>query len=173
MAVDLLRKLPMSLEAEQAVLGAILIKPEAFTDVTGILHAEDFYLDEHKKIFNALQSMFLSSQSVDTVTLVNTLVAQGAYRDSESGITYLAGLAEAVPTAANIKDYAKIVHDKAILRSLIGACDEISADAYGEEGEVETILDASAQKIFDIAQKKDSREFKHIRDVMQVVYRDL
>ena len=173
MAVDLLRKLPMSLEAEQAVLGAILIKPEAFAEITGILHAEDFYLEEHKKIFIALQSMFLSSRSVDTVTLVNTLVSQGAYRDSESGILYLTQLAEAVPTAANIKDYAKIVHDKAILRALIGACDDISADAYGEEGEVETILDASAQKIFDIAQKKDSREFKHIRDVMQVVYRDL
>ena len=86
MAVDLIRKMPMSLEAEQAVLGAILIKPEAFADVTGILHAEDFYADEHKKIFIALQSMFLSSKSVDAVTLVNTLVAQGAYRDTESGI---------------------------------------------------------------------------------------
>ena len=173
MAVDLLRRLPMSLEAEQAVLGAILIKPEAFADVTGIIHAEDFYLDEHKKIFVALQSMFLSSQNVDTVTLVNTLVAQGAYKDSESGITYLAALAEAVPSASNIKDYAKIVHDKAILRALISACDGISADAYSEEGEVEQILDASAQRIFDIAQKKDSREFKHIRDVMQDVYRQL
>ena len=95
MAAELLRRLPMSLEAEQAVLGAILIKPEAFTEVTGILHAEDFYLDEHKKIFNALQSMFLASQNVDTVTLVNTLVAQGAYKDTESGITYLAALAAA------------------------------------------------------------------------------
>ena len=173
MAVDLLRRLPMSLEAEQAVLGAILIKPEAFTDVATLLHAEDFYLDEHKKIFHALQSMFLSSQSVDTVTLVNTLVAQGAYRDSESGIAYLAALAEAVPSASNIKDYAKIVHDKATLRALISACDEISADAYGEEGEIEQILDASAQRIFDIAQKQDSREFKHIREVMQDVYRQL
>ena len=173
MAVDLLRKLPMSLEAEQAVLGAILIKPDAFADITGIVYAEDFYLEEHKKIFIALQSMFLSSRSVDTVTLVNTLVSQGAYRDSESSIGYLSALADAVPSAANIKDYAKIVHEKSILRALIGACDEISADAYGEKGEVEQILDASAQKIFDVAQKKDSREFKHIRDVMQVVYRDL
>ncbi len=173
MAVDLLRKLPMSLEAEQAVLGAILIKPEAFADITGIVYAEDFYLEEHKKIFIALQSMFLSSRSVDTVTLVNTLVSQGAYRDSESSIGYLSALADAVPSAANIKDYAKIVREKSILRALITACDEISADAYGEQGEVEQILDASAQKIFDVAQKKDSREFKHIRDVMQVVYRDL
>ena len=141
MAADLLRKLPMSLEAEQAVLGAILIKPEAFADITGILHADSFYLDEHKKIFTALQSMFLSSRNVDTVTLVNTLVAQGAYRDSESGITYLTALAEAVPSVANIKDYAKIVHDKAILRALISACEDISADAYGEEGEIDQVIE--------------------------------
>ncbi len=173
MAVDLMRKLPMSLEAEQAVLGAILIRPEAFADVTGILHAEDFYMDEHKKIFSALQNMFLSSRSVDAVTLVNTMVAEGAYRDSESGIAYLGTLAQAVPSVANIKDYAKIVHDKAILRALITACDDISADAYSEEGEIEQILDASAQRIFDIAQKRDSREFKHIRDVMQDVYKQL
>ena len=173
MAVDLLKKLPMSLEAEQAVLGAILIKPEAFIDITGIVHSEDFYLEEHKRIYTAMQSMFLSSRSVDAVTLVNTLVAQGAYRDSESGISYLTALAQAVPVASNIKDYAKIVHDKALLRALIAACESITADAYGEEGEVEQILDVSAQRVFDVAQKKDSREFKHIRDVMQDVYRQL
>ena len=173
MAVDLLKKLPMSLEAEQAVLGAILIKPEAFVDITGIVHSEDFYLEEHKKIYTAMQSMFLGSRNVDTVTLVNTLVAQGAYRDSESGIAYLTALAQAVPVASNVKDYAKIVHDKALLRALIAACESITADAYGEEGEVEQILDVSAQRVFDVAQKKDSREFKHIRDVMQDVYRQL
>ena len=173
MAVDLLKKLPMSLEAEQAVLGAILIKPEAFVDITGIVHSEDFYLEEHKKIYTAMQSMFLGSRNVDTVTLVNTLVAQGAYRDSESGIAYLTALAQAVPVASNVRDYAKIVHDKALLRALIAACESITADAYGEEGEVEQILDVSAQRVFDVAQKKDSREFKHIRDVMQDVYRAL
>ena len=173
MAVELGRKLPASVEAEQAVLGAVLIKPEAFDEIAGTIYADDFYIEEHKHIFDAMQTMFLHSRSIDTVTLINTLIQLGSYKDQESGAAYLTTLAESVPTVANVKDYAKIVHDKATLRSLIGACDTISADAYSEEGDVEQILDASAQRIFDIAQKQDSREFQHIRDVMQDVYKQL
>ena len=173
MALELGRKLPASVEAEQALLGAVLIKPEAFDEIAGTVYADDFYIEEHKHIFNAMQTMFLHSRSIDTVTLINTLISLGSYKDQESGASYLTTLAEAVPTVANVKDYAKIVHDKATLRSLIGACDDISADAYSEEGDVEQILDASAQRIFDIAQKQDSREFQHIRDVMQDVYKQL
>jgi replicative DNA helicase len=107
------------------------------------------------------------------VTLVDTLVKLGSYTDAASGVAYLGTLAESVPTVANVKDYAKIVHDKATLRNLIGACEDITRDAYGEEGSIEQILDASAQRIFDIAQKQDSRAFQHIRDVMQDVYKNL
>ena len=173
MAVEIGRKLPASVEAEQALLGAILIKPTVFEDVTGTVYADDFYIDEHKKIFNAMQSMFLQSRSIDTVTLVNTLVKLGSYPDEASGVAYLGTLAQAVPTVANARDYAKIIHDKAILRSLIDACDDITKDAYTEEGTIEDILDASAQRIFDIAQKQDSRAFQHLRDVMQDVYKNL
>jgi len=173
MTVDIGRKLPASVEAEQAVLGSVLIKPEAFDDIAGTIYADDFYIEEHKKIFTAMQTMFLQSRSIDTVTLVNTLVSLGSYPDADSGVSYLATLAQSVPTVANVKDYAKIVHDKATLRNLIGACDDITKDAYSEEGSIEQILDASAQRIFDIAQKQDSRNFVHIRDVMQDVYKNL
>ncbi len=173
MTVDIGRKLPASVEAEQAVLGSVLIKPEVFDDIAGMIFADDFYIEEHKKIFTAMQTMFLQSRSIDTVTLVNTLVSLGSYADTESGVSYLGTLAGAVPTVANVKDYAKIVHDKATLRNLIGACEDITKDAYTEEGSIEQILDASAQRIFDIAQKQDSRAFRHIRDVMQTVYMDL
>lgn len=173
MAVEIgARKQPMSMEAEQAVLGAVLIKPEAFDNIAGQLHAEDFYIEEHKQIFSAMQTMFLQSRRIDTVTLLNTLVHTGNY-DEQTGVAYLKSLAEAVPSVSNIRDYAKIVRDKAVLRRLIDACDEISADAYAEEGDTDQILDASAQRIFDIAQKQDTREFQHIRDVMQDVYQNL
>ncbi len=172
MAIDIGKKTPMSVEAEQAVLGAVLIKPEAFDDIAGMIHAEDFYIEEHKNIFATMQMMFLQSRRIDTVTLVNAMVQSGAY-DENSGVSYLKSLADAVPTVSNIRDYAKIVHDKAILRSLINACDAITADAYAEEGSTDQILDASAQRIFDLAQKQDSREFQHIRDVLQGVYLDL
>ena len=173
MAVELGKKMPASIEAEQALLGAILVKPTVFEDIAGGVFADDFYIDEHKKIFHAMQAMFLQSRSIDTVTLVNTLVQLGSYKDAESGVAYLGTLAQAVPTASNAKDYAKIVHDKATLRNLIDACDDITKDAYTEEGSIEQILDASAQRIFDIAQKQDSRSFQHIRDVMQDVYKNL
>ncbi len=173
MAVEIGRKLPASVEAEQALLGAILIKPTVFEEIAGHVYADDFYIDEHQKIFTAMQNMFLASKSIDAVTLVNTLVALGSYPGTESGIAYLSTLAEAVPTVANAKDYARIVHDKAILRKLIETCDVITRDAYTEEGSVEEILDVSAQRIFDIAQKKDTRDFQRISDVMEKVYQDL
>lgn len=173
MAVEIGRKLPASVEAEQALLGAILIKPTVFEEIAGTVFADDFYIDEHKKIFHAMQGMFLQSRSIDTVTLVNTLVQLGTYTDEASGVAYLGMLAQAVPTVANAKDYAKIIHDKATLRSLIDACDDITKDAYTEEGSIEEILDVSAQRIFDIAQKQDSRAFVQLRDVMQDVYKNL
>ncbi len=173
MALELgAQKLPVSLEAEQAVLGSVLIKPEAFESIAGKVVADDFYIEEHRQIFTAMQTMFLQSRRVDTVTLLNTLIKGGAY-DEQSGVAYLRSLAESVPSAANIVDYAKIVKEKALLRRLISACDEISATAYAENGEIDAILDASAQKIFDVAQKQDSKDFRHISEVMQVVYKDL
>ena len=168
---DLMKRLPVSLEAEQSVLGSILIKPESFESIAGMITADDFYMEEHKAIFTAIQSMFLQSRSIDTVTLVNTLVACGK-RDESGGVAYITQIAQAVPTAANIKDYASIVREKSLLRRLIGVCDEISSTAYSETGTASQIIDAAEQMIFDLAQNRDSREFRHIRDILPIVYQD-
>ena len=109
---------------------------------------------------------------IDTVTLVNALVEQGD-RDEAGGIQYITLIAESVPSAANVKDYARIVKDKAILRRLIDVCEDISRDAYEESSPVRTIIDSAEQKIFDIANNNDVKEFRHIRDVLQNVYRDI
>ncbi|MBQ8858778.1 MAG: replicative DNA helicase [Clostridia bacterium] len=169
---DFYKKVPVAIEAEQSVLGSILIKPECFGTVTGILSAEDFYMEEHQHIFNAMSDMFLSSRHIDPVTLLNALVQNGTYTE-QNGMEYIAQIARIVPSAANVKDYANIVHEKSILRRLIGACDEISETAYGEQGEVRHIVDAAEQKIFEIAQNRESREFRHIRDIMTNVYSEL
>ena len=164
--------MPVSIEAEQALLGSIIIKPESFDQVGGMIDVEDFYLEEHKHIYAALVKMYSQSKVIDTVTLVNALVEQGD-RDEAGGIQYITIIAESVPTASNVKDYARIVKDKAILRRLINVCDEINRDAYEESAPVRTIIDAAEQKIFDIAQGNDVKEFRHIRDIPQNVYRDI
>ena len=169
---SVIRQVPISIEAEQALLGSIIVNPDSFDKVSGVITAEDFYVEEHKHIYNTLLKMYSQSKTIDVVTLVNGLVEQG-YRDEAGGIQYITLIAESVPSAANVKDYAKIVKDKSLLRKLIGVCDEISNDAYGESNEVRTIIDSAEQKIFDLSHNSDAKEFRHIRDVLQNVYRDL
>ena len=165
-------KMPISIEAEQAFLGSIIRKPEAFDSVGGMLTAEDFYLDEHKHIYISLTKMYTESRTIDPVTLANALVESG-YRDQAGGIQYILLLAESVPSAANVKDYAKIVKDKSTLRRLINACDEINHDAYEEALPVRTIIDSAEQKIFDISNNNDTKELRHISDILHTVYEEL
>ena len=113
-----IRKLPFSLEAEQSVLGAILIDPPCFTEVAQIITHADFYLEEHKNIYLAMQELFLQSRDIDLITLIDTLVRKGVY-DEAGGKNYIKIIAEIVPSSANVKEYARIVHDKCLLRRLI------------------------------------------------------
>ncbi len=166
------RRLPVSIESEQAVLGSILIRPESFEEIAGILDAEDFCQEEHQRIYNAMRSMFLTSRSIDTITLVNTLVQDGVYTES-GGIEYIKLLSVSVPSASNIREYARYVKEKALLRRLIKTCAEIEEAAYTEQGSAVDIIDNAEQMIFDIAQHRTSRDLRHIRDVAQDVYRDL
>ena len=169
---SLIRQMPVSVEAEQALLGSIIIKPETFDQIGGIIKIEDFYLKEHQLIYSALVSMYTQSKIIDTVTLVNALVEQGG-RDEAGGIQYITLLAESVPVLTNVKDYARIVKEKSTLRRLINACEEISKDAYDESSEVRMIVDNAEQKIFDISHNNETKEFRHIKDVLQNVYRDI
>ncbi len=166
-----MKQMPVSVEAEQALLGSIIVSPDAFDKIGGIITAEDFYVEEHKHIYSALIKMYSQNKTIDVVTLVNALVELGD-RDEAGGIQYITLLAESVPSAANVIDYAKIVKDKSTLRKLIHVCDEINEDAYSES-DVRRIIDSAEQKIFDISHNNDSKEFRHIRDVLQNVYRDI
>ena len=169
---SIVKQMPINIEAEQALLGSLIINPESFDKVAGFISASDFYLDEHKHIYSALIKMYNQSKVIDTVTLVNTLVEEGD-RDEAGGIQYISLIANSVPSVANVKDYARIVKDKSTLRKLIGICDDISGDAYDEGAPVKTIVDSAEQKIFDLSHGNDSKDFRHIREILQNVYQDI
>lgn len=169
MADELTRKLPFSLIAEQSLLGSILIDPDSFNEIADMLTATDFYLTEHTQIYLAVQELFLRNRELDIVTLIDMLVQKGIY-DKSGGENYIRQLAEAVPNALNIKDYARIVKDKSSLRQLIEACGEILDVAYSEQDEVAQIVGLAESKIFAIAQGRDSKNFVHIRDAMLSIF---
>ena len=167
------KKMPYSLDAEQSVLGSIIIDPECFDDVAQIVRADDFYLEIHREIFGTMYDFKFHSKPIDVVTLVNALVSNGVYEDEAAARSYIKLLVDIIPTSANAKDYAKIVYDKSVLRRLIEASDAIQRDAYSEGDSVENIVDVAEQRVFEIAQKNEKRDFVHIKDVIVETYNRL
>ena len=172
MADDIIRKLPFSAIAEQSLLGSILTEPSSLDYVADIISSDDFYLEEHKQIYLAMHELFLTNSQRDIVTLIDTLVRKGIYSKS-GGEEYIKVIAQTVPNALNIKDYAKIVKDKSILRKLIDMCGEISDMAYSEQDEVTNLLDAAQNKLYAITQGRETKNFRHIREVITDVYSHL
>ena len=166
---EIIRKMPFSLIAEQSLLGSILVDPEALNDVAEIVTANDFYLTEHSQIYTAMHELFLINKEIDIVTLIDMLVSKGIYSKS-GGEDYIRSLYQAVPNALNVKDYANIVKQKSLLRSLIGVCSDISDKAYSEEGSADELVEYAEAKVFDIASGKDTKGFKHIREVLVDVH---
>ncbi len=163
------RRMPFSLDAEQSVLASIMIDPSCMDNIAALVSADDFYLSEHREIFSVMQRMYLKSKNIDVVTLINELAVNGVY-DEAGGREYLRLLAETVPTAANAKDYAKIIRDKAILRQLIGAGEAIAEAAYAGEDEAERLVEFAETKVFNIAEGRENKSFVHIRDAIVMVY---
>ncbi|MBQ8146203.1 MAG: replicative DNA helicase [Clostridia bacterium] len=172
--MDLLqKKMPSSIDAEQSVLGSILIDPECLNDVSQIVKADDFYLESHKAIFEAMQSFSLNNKPIDVITLVNNLVGEGTYEDEAAARSYIRLLVDITPGSANAKDYAKIVRDKSTLRKLILAAEDIERDAYTESDDVDSIVDVAEQRVFDISQNNQTRDFIHVRDAIMQTYERL
>jgi replicative DNA helicase len=163
---------PQNLEAEQSVLGGILIENEAINRVMEILDADDFYRDGHRKIFNALINLSERDEPADLITLTNEL-RKIDQLDSIGGASYLASLIDSVPTAANIEYYAKIVKEKSILRKLIQTSTEIITQSYEDRGDVEVFLDEAERAIFDISEKRVRPSFYSIRDVVKESFKTI
>ncbi len=143
---------PYSLEAEQAVLGCILMDSDCYDRVSGILRGADcFYIPQHREIYSLISERKLLNQKVDALIVAEALKSSGAYDDAGAR-NYLAQLAAAVPSVANVESYAKIVNDKYYLRTLMAAAGEMLKSAAGEEMPADAIMDAAEQRIYDIRQ---------------------
>src|SRR5436853_1839809 len=156
---------PQSLEAEEAVLGGILLDNAALDRVTELVQADDFYREAHRKVFRAMLDLSARNEPADLITLAEVLKARSELADV-GGSAYLAELAERVPTAAHVAQYARIVRDKSILRGLIGAATEIAMHGYEGGGDVAELLDHAEQLIFGISDRNVKPAFVRISDLL-------
>lgn len=158
--------LPYSLDAEQAVLGSILIDPDCMEDVVNIVKQEYFYLSQHRVIFSSMMSMYSGSKAkIDPVVIADVLAKEGQY-DVAGGREYLVALRDSVPSTANVETYAKIIEEQYFLRSLIVTSQEIIESASGGGVDASLLLDSAEQKIYDIRQGRDVSGPKKVSDVI-------
>lgn len=162
---------PHNLEAEEAVIGSILIDPSVVNDVMEVLRSSDFYSKKHQAIFAAMEKLYERGDPVDVLSVCEELKRSGQMKFVGSELD-VARLAEAVPTSAHVMHYAKIVLDKSILRSLIEAGRNIVESAY-EEREVDEILDEAERIVFDIAESRATKTYDHIGSIMHAVFENL
>lgn len=164
--MDTLRSLPNSIEAEQSVIGCMIIDKSSILKALEYLVPDDFYKDAHKVIFKAISEMFEKDISVDMVTLSEYLVSKNKIDDC-GGISYITQLGNSIATTANLKSYIKIVKDKSILRKLIRYSTEIIEKSYENQDDVEGMLDFSEKKIFNIVEKRNSNDFESMNKILE------
>ncbi|AFS79840.1 replicative DNA helicase DnaC [Gottschalkia acidurici 9a] len=156
---------PHNIEAEQSVLGSMILDREAIVTGTEILRPGDFYKEAHKEIYEAVTDIFARDEPVDLITLSEELKKRNTL-DSIGGIMYLANLSEGVSTTANMKYYCEIVEEKSILRNLIKASNDIIAKGYEDEENIENIMELAEKRIFDITQKRNQEGLESIKTIL-------
>ncbi|MEG0051533.1 MAG: replicative DNA helicase [Terrisporobacter sp.] len=166
MEASAMRSLPQSTEAEQSVIGSMIIDKSAIVQVLEKLKEEDFYRDGHKVIYKAIKEMFQKDMAVDLLTILEHLKSTDMLEKS-GGVTYVSELSASVPTTANLSAYIKIVEEKSLLRKLIKSSTKIIEESYNGQDDVEKVLDAAQKKIFDIAEKKNSGDYEVLSSVLE------
>ncbi|MCX7704168.1 MAG: replicative DNA helicase [Planctomycetota bacterium] len=156
---------PCSLDAESATLGSILLAPEVLHQIIDVLSAEDFYEPRNAKIFNAMRSLYLENERVDSVTVVERLRQEGCLQDV-GGVSYIGALMESTPESSHAEYYAKIVKEKSILRELILTCTKIREAAYAQNLPAEELLEFAEQAIFKISHFSTLEESVALRDIL-------
>lgn len=160
---------PQNIEAEQAVLGAVLLEKEALFTAAEIVVPEDFYRQAHQRLFRVMLDLSEKGEPVDLVTLTAALTERDLLEEV-GGVTYLTDLASAVPTAANVEYYAHIIEEKAILRKLIQAATHIASTGYAATGEVTEIIAEAEKRILSISDQRTSDSFIPIKDVLMEAF---
>ena len=165
------RKVPYSSPAEQAVIGALLIDPKCVPDVLERLKADEFYIKLNRDIYETVYAMFSYGQTIDPVTVLAQMKIRGVYQDSCE--SYMAEVMRNTPTAANVLEYAAIVRDRALLRRLGEAADEINNLVYEDEGEAEAKLEAAERKIYALRQGRNVGGLMPVSQVVQSVFDEM
>lgn len=156
---------PNDIVAEQAVLGSMLADKDATVKAIEILKPEDFYRDDHKEIYSAMLELYGIGEPIDFLTVRSNLEQRGTLEKVGSDM-YLSTLIDSVPSTSNIESYVKIVEEKAVLRSLIKAANDILAMGYASTEEVNTIIEKTEKKIFDVLQNRNSKGYASIKDIL-------
>ncbi len=167
------QQMPYSLEAEQSVLGAVLIDASCFPVVLENLRSEAFYRPQHQQIFEVMAAMFNGSRTMDFITVLDAVKGENIFETDEDAKIYLTNLAQVVPSAANVEAYCRIVREKYYVRRLITASQEIIGMAQESQAESDVLLDSAEQNIFEIRQGRSSGALKHIRTAITETYETL
>jgi len=163
---------PQNVEAEQCVLGSVLLRQGALDKIADLLQPDDFYRPAHQAIFGSMLTLFQRSEPLDIITITNAL-KDARKLDEVGGPAYLSGLTDIVPVSANIVYYAKIVRDKSILRQLIQASNEIAGRCYEEQEEIELLLDSVEQTVFDISSSKSNQAFAPMSEIIKLTFENV
>ncbi|WP_291579777.1 replicative DNA helicase [Clostridium sp. UBA6640] len=161
-----LRSMPHNLEAEQSVLGSMLIDKVAIAAAAETLEGEDFYRDSHKIIFKSIKELYQKDIPVDMITLIEHLRSTEKL-DEAGGISYITEISGSVPSTANLTSYIQIVEDKAILRRLIRSATEIIETSYNKQDDVDAVVDLAEKNVFNISEKKNTSDFEPMNVVLE------
>lgn len=163
---------PNDVEAEQAVLGSMLLDGDAVADAVEVLTPEDFYREENKLIFSAMFGLYAKSEPVDMITVKDELVSLGKLEVC-GGLEYIAELSDKVPTTANADKYIKIVEEKSILRSLIKMSNELIDLGYDQTHEVDEVVEQAEKKVFDLVKNRNQRSYASIQQVLVETFAEI
>lgn len=163
---------PQAMEAEQAVLGSMLTTKEAVSKAMQWVSADQFYKDAHVRIFSCMSDLFDKGEPIDAISVVDRLKKKKEL-EGVGGAYYVTGLAESVPTTANVEHYAKIILEKHLLRRLIQVAHEVSKDAFEDSQDIDDILDSAESAIFNISEKRLRGGFRHIDPILHHTFEEL
>ena len=165
------RQAPHSAQAEQAIIGSMLIDTRCIPDVLEHIKADEFYIQQNRDIFETVFAMFAYGKTIDPVTVLDEMKLRGVWKDNSEN--YVAELMRVTPTAANVSEYCAIVRDKALMRNLAGAADKINEMVYEGSGEAETMLEGAERLIYALRQGRNVGGLVPVSTVVQNVYANL
>lgn len=164
--------LPNDLIAEQAILGSMLVDKDAVNSAVEVLKADDFYREDNKEIYSAMLEVYGTGRQIDMITLKEQLKLRGTL-EKVGDVSYIATLIDNVPTTSNVESYVKIVEEKSTLRKLIKVANDIIKLGYSQTEEVDTIIEQTEKKVFDVLQDRNSKGYESIKQVLITVFDEL